>query len=151
MVESSVGKGSRFTLFIPFSQASAPATPAVVLPADNVEVRLRDDALAVLATSDTVLPQAAVADDRAAIGATDQSVLIVEDDPIFARILLDTARDSGFKGVVTLQGSDPRTPQNMVAEEMWLRESTKNVRPTTDVGLVSASCGDCPQHVCIFG
>ena len=105
VVESSVGKGSRFTLFIPFSQASAPATPAVVLPADNVEVRLRDDALAVLATSDTVLPQAAVADDRAAIGATDQSVLIVEDDPIFARILLDTARDSGFKGVVTLQGS----------------------------------------------
>ena len=106
VVESAVGKGSRFTLYIPFSQASAAAAPAVVAARRRGRVRLRDDALAVLATSEPVLlPQAAVEDDRAAISGADQSVLIVEDDPIFARILLDTARDSGFKGVVTLQGS----------------------------------------------
>jgi HAMP domain-containing protein/CheY-like chemotaxis protein len=106
VVESSVGKGSRFTLFIPFSQPSATAAPAVAMPADESAVRMREDALAALATSEALLvPQTAVADDRAAVGGTDQSVLIVEDDPIFARILLDTARDSGFKGVVTLQGS----------------------------------------------
>jgi CheY-like chemotaxis protein len=46
-----------------------------------------------------------VEDDRATISGNDQCALIVEDDPIFARILLDAARESGFKGVVTLQGS----------------------------------------------
>jgi HAMP domain-containing protein/signal transduction histidine kinase/PleD family two-component response regulator len=45
VVESAVGRGSRFTLYIPFSQASVTATPAVVLPADEGAVRLREDAV----------------------------------------------------------------------------------------------------------
>ena len=42
----------------------------------------------------------AVADDRSDIEPGDRILLIVEDDPNFAQILLDLAREQGFKGLV---------------------------------------------------
>jgi CheY-like chemotaxis protein len=45
-----------------------------------------------------------VADDRDEIDEGDRVVLIVEDDPDFARTVLGIARDRGFKGVVGLRG-----------------------------------------------
>jgi CheY-like chemotaxis protein len=45
-----------------------------------------------------------VPDDRAVITHEDRVLLIVEDDVHFARILLDMAREKGFKGVVALRG-----------------------------------------------
>jgi signal transduction histidine kinase/CheY-like chemotaxis protein/HAMP domain-containing protein len=45
-----------------------------------------------------------VTDDRDEIEEGDHVLLIMEDDPTFAQILLDTARSQGFKGVVALQG-----------------------------------------------
>jgi len=45
-----------------------------------------------------------IEDDRTTIQPDDRVLLIVEDDPTFARILLDHARDRGFKGVVSLRG-----------------------------------------------
>ena len=44
-------------------------------------------------------------DDRETISRGDPVVLIVEDDPRFASILLNMAREAGFKGVVTGEGS----------------------------------------------
>jgi CheY-like chemotaxis protein len=43
-----------------------------------------------------------LADDRGSIGPTDKVLLIVEDDLAFARVLLDLAREQGFKGVVAV-------------------------------------------------
>lgn len=43
-------------------------------------------------------------DDRHTIQSGDHTLLIVEDDVIFAQILLDVAREKGFKGIVALQG-----------------------------------------------
>jgi CheY-like chemotaxis protein len=45
-----------------------------------------------------------VADDRAEIQPGDRSVLIVENDPNFARILLNMAREKDFKGIIALDG-----------------------------------------------
>jgi CheY-like chemotaxis protein len=46
-----------------------------------------------------------VADDRDHIRSGDSVVLIVEDDPRFASILLSLVHESGFKGVVTGEGA----------------------------------------------
>ena len=56
----------------------------------------------------TVLPVAReehIADDRDGIEAGDPVLLIVEDDPHYARILLGLARDIGFKGIVATKGA----------------------------------------------
>lgn len=45
-----------------------------------------------------------LADDRNEISAGDRTLLIVEDDPAFAAVLLDLARERGFKGLVAARG-----------------------------------------------
>jgi CheY-like chemotaxis protein len=52
-----------------------------------------------------VRPEPQVSDDRDNIQPGDRVVLIVEDDAKFAATLLDVARESGFKGVVALDGN----------------------------------------------
>jgi len=44
-----------------------------------------------------------IADDRDIIEG-DRVLLIIEDDPAFAKVLLDLAREKGFKGIVALRG-----------------------------------------------
>jgi CheY-like chemotaxis protein len=51
-----------------------------------------------------VIAEEQIPDDRDAITQGDRSVLIVEDDVNFARILLDMAREKGFKGIVATRG-----------------------------------------------
>jgi CheY-like chemotaxis protein len=60
------------------------------------------------ARSITVLPVAReehLDDDRNAIEEGDAVLLIVEDDPHYARILLGLARDKGFRGIVAMTGT----------------------------------------------
>src|SRR5258707_10508727 len=44
-------------------------------------------------------------DDRESVHPGDKTVLIVENDLSFARVLLEAAREQGFKGIVTSQGT----------------------------------------------
>ncbi|MFI4965667.1 MAG: response regulator, partial [Caulobacterales bacterium] len=97
-VSSVPGKGSTFTLYLPlnFSPAQAPASgrsPSMLMPRPMLMPQAFSDE-----------PAEAVADDRDVIGSEDSVVLIVEDDPRFASILLSLVHDSGFKGVVTGEG-----------------------------------------------
>jgi HAMP domain-containing protein/CheY-like chemotaxis protein/GAF domain-containing protein len=50
------------------------------------------------------VPQTAIADDREHIEEGDRTVLVIENDQNFAKVLLDMARDKGYKGVVELDG-----------------------------------------------
>jgi len=95
-VRSKPGEGSTFTLFIPL-QASLPAT----VPATGSQPRYENSGATVASALPTNLE---IVDDRDALG-DDPFVLIVEDDPTFASILLDVARDAGFKGVVSTAGA----------------------------------------------
>jgi hypothetical protein len=95
-VRSKPGEGSTFTLFVPLEVSSL-----ATVPEGDAEARY-DNSGAVVPSS---LPTGfEVADDRDDLGS-DPFVLIVEDDPAFASILLDLARASGLKGVVSTAGA----------------------------------------------
>jgi CheY-like chemotaxis protein len=51
-------------------------------------------------------PVEVIADDRLDIAANDKVLLIVEDDPHYARLLIDVARKSGFKALLAMRGAD---------------------------------------------
>jgi CheY-like chemotaxis protein len=51
-------------------------------------------------------PVEAIPDDRMALEPGDSILLIVEDDPHYARIMVDLARDNGFKVIVANRGAD---------------------------------------------
>jgi len=94
-VRSRPGEGSTFTLFVPL-QTAAPAASVAGTTAryDNTG-----------ATVPNALPTGfEVIDDRDQLG-DDPFVLIVEDDPTFASILVDIAHAAGLKGVVSTAGA----------------------------------------------
>src|SRR4029079_8201590 len=98
------GKGSTFTLYLPINYTgpargvTAPATDRI--PADAS--RPMPATLPVLAIAKT---EEVVLDDRDDIVEGDQTLLVVDDDPHYARVLLGLARDKGFKGIVTNRGA----------------------------------------------
>jgi CheY-like chemotaxis protein len=49
-------------------------------------------------------PEETVADDRGTVAKDDSTLLIIDDDPHYARILLGLARAAGFKGLVANRG-----------------------------------------------
>ena len=61
------------------------------------------------ASAPVVLPERAIEhipDDRTRIEPGDSILLIVEDDPHYCRVLVDLARDKGFKVLVAMRGAD---------------------------------------------
>ncbi len=94
---SAPDQGSTFTLYLPHTfigstllketpaeTATVHAAPLVALPAPKPEE---------------------VADDRDTLQPGEPVVLIVEDDPHYARVLLGLVRDKGFKGLVASRGN----------------------------------------------
>ena len=52
-----------------------------------------------------MLHEEQIADDRESLETGEPVLLIIEDDPHYARILLGLARDHGFKGIVATKGA----------------------------------------------
>jgi CheY-like chemotaxis protein len=92
---SKPGSGSTFTLYLPITY-TGPAQ-RVLMPA-GAPPQVAIPVLTVAKTEETV------PDDREAIGEGDRVLLICEDDPHYARILLGIAHDRGFKGLVANRG-----------------------------------------------
>ena len=95
-VRSKVGEGSTFTLFVPTN-----AIPVATAPSTGTSVRYDNSGALVPSALPTEIE---VIDDRDDLG-DDPFVLIVEDDPTFAAILLDMARQAGLKGVISTAGA----------------------------------------------
>ncbi len=105
-VSSQVGHGSEFVLYLPETFDRDEAVDLHVdLNAPRLERRHRvPSPLPVSDPFDLATIESVVPDDRATITAGDRVLLIVEDDLNFAPILLDAARERGFKGVVATRG-----------------------------------------------
>ena len=101
---STVGQGSTFILYLPLFYAGS-ATGRIGAASDSPAVNIRPIALPILPPA----REESVPDDREAILATDAVLLIVEDDPHYARVLQGLARDKGFKTLVAMRGQTALT------------------------------------------
>jgi HAMP domain-containing protein/CheY-like chemotaxis protein/signal transduction histidine kinase len=100
-LRSEVGTGSTFTLYLPqtyvgpstgvnlLEMRAAPMKAPQLIPAAAAEHRIEP-----------------IEDDRANLSETDTILLVVEDDPHYARLLRDMARDRGFKVLVATRGAE---------------------------------------------
>jgi CheY-like chemotaxis protein/HAMP domain-containing protein/GAF domain-containing protein len=100
-VESKEGEGSTFTLFLP-DQYAGPRHEAVDVDVPTHRSPQRPKLEAVPAGSAAEEP--VVHDDRSTLEKGDRVVLVIENDPTFARVLLEMAREKGFKAIVALDG-----------------------------------------------
>jgi CheY-like chemotaxis protein len=96
-------QGSTFTLYLPLSY-TGPAR-AVTAPASTSTVVAARGISAALPVLPVAKAEEIVADDREEIDDGDSVLLIVDDDPHYARVLLGLARDKGFKGIVANRGT----------------------------------------------
>jgi signal transduction histidine kinase/DNA-binding response OmpR family regulator len=89
-VSSTDGVGSCFTLFLPSVAPNIAAPPEFAVHAAPSTKRER---------------QSELNDDREDISSEDKSLLVVEDDLVFARLLLSTAKRNGFKVLHAADGA----------------------------------------------
>ncbi|WP_201859981.1 HAMP domain-containing protein [Microvirga soli] len=131
VVSSTPGSGSTFTIFVPVeppaSHGPLGITSAARPNGDGTGPYTSSDD-----TSGTMIrqPSAAMAlsaslDDRHAITVGDRIVLIIEDDAMFASVLLELAREEGFKGLIAMDG----------ASALALAHRYKPHAITLDIGL----------------
>jgi HAMP domain-containing protein/signal transduction histidine kinase/CheY-like chemotaxis protein len=99
---SAAGRGSTFTLYLPQTfRPRAAARGEITEPETGARLAMNgaDEA------GDSSRPLDEIGDDREIIGPADRSLLIVENDVAFSRLLVDVARETGFKVLVTSFGS----------------------------------------------
>jgi CheY-like chemotaxis protein/signal transduction histidine kinase/HAMP domain-containing protein len=98
-LRSTPGAGSTFTLYLPIKYVGPSALiqgAAVSTPAAQLFALQRPAECAV----------EPIPDDRRDVEAGDPILLIVEDDPHYARTLIDLAREKGFKALLAMRGDD---------------------------------------------
>ena len=99
-LRSGPSQGSTFTLYLPLRYVGP---QSAVSP---IEVRQLSSTFATLGPARLSEEFEPVLDDRSRIEAGDTVLLIVEDDPHYSRVMMDLARDSGFKVLVAMRGAD---------------------------------------------
>jgi len=102
-VESEQGTGSTFTLYVP--QTYVTRMPQKTTEGGGQAIPpVREPVLQRTVEQPGVTIEEQVPDDRNEIHPGDRTVLVIEDDVTFARILVDMAHEKGFKGIVATRG-----------------------------------------------
>ncbi len=101
-LRSTPGVGSTFTLYLPLTYVG-PSSPARALGREPVPAAEPPTAVRVR-PAEHLAEQ--VADDRQSVAPGDAVLLVVEDDPHYARIIVDLAHDHGLKVLVAGRGAD---------------------------------------------
>jgi CheY-like chemotaxis protein len=102
-LRSQPGTGSTFTLYLPLRyQGPSPVWRDLMRPHPEPATPL--PVAASLRVADATPEH--IPDDRADLHPGDSSLLIAEDDPHYARVLADLARDRGFKVLVAHRGTE---------------------------------------------
>jgi HAMP domain-containing protein/CheY-like chemotaxis protein/signal transduction histidine kinase len=99
-LRSAPGKGSTFTLYLPQTYVG-PSAPSAALAERRTGPLPRQSS-----PVSTEITIERVADDRANLQPDDAVLLIVEDDPHYARVLVDLSHDKGFKVLVAMGGAE---------------------------------------------
>jgi len=110
-LRSTPGAGSAFTLYLPQAYVGLSMSNGMV--ADN-EVALTQHPSTFSTVRLPDRPIEPILDDRNTLQPDDTILLIVEDDPHYARILVDLAHDKGFKVVVAMRGAEALTLAHQV-------------------------------------
>jgi HAMP domain-containing protein/CheY-like chemotaxis protein/GAF domain-containing protein len=104
-LKSAPGQGSSFILYLPQTYVG-PAAPNV---AKTEKSGVLPTVPAFLANVSASEQDSRVRDDRGNLAEGDAVLLIVEDDPHYARVLCDLSRDKGFKVLVAMNGTEALT------------------------------------------
>ena len=99
-LRSAPGKGSSFTLYLPKTYVGP---VAMVVPESKPQAYVSPLQLSAVKVAE--LPVEQIPDDRDNLQPDDAVLLIVEDDPHYARLLCDLSRDQGFKVLVAMSGA----------------------------------------------
>lgn len=107
-LESRPGEGSTFNLVLPEAGPAGPeargAVEAATRGAGGAEAEAQPATAGATSGPRTRPPGEAIEDDRGALKPGERTLLIIEDDTSFAKVLLELARDRGYKCVVATDG-----------------------------------------------
>ena len=102
-LESNLNIGSEFTVFLPIRKPTEPYQPQESVSSSNhVEIEEPKQSNKYISTT---IPEN-IPDDRNNISSDDKTILIVEDDTLFAKSLLEYTRQKGYKGIVAVRGDE---------------------------------------------
>jgi HAMP domain-containing protein/CheY-like chemotaxis protein/signal transduction histidine kinase len=102
-LRSTPGSGSTFTLYLPQTYVG-PTVSNMTLTASTTAPTPQPSAFLTVRVSEHQVES--ISDDRDNLQPDDAVLLIVEDDPHYARVMCDLSRDKGFKVIVAMRGAE---------------------------------------------
>ncbi|RCR71526.1 response regulator [Larkinella punicea] len=106
-LQSEEGQGSTFTVYLPLTEAQTGDKTSTVAPEpkkESVSSTPMNGTMPRLQNG--IVEQNTLKDDRNTLEKGDKVMLIVEDDPIFAGVVQDFARNKKYKTIVALRGDE---------------------------------------------